>query len=113
MLHLRPALAQCMTGGAGRDRTGDLLNANQALSQLSYSPLLSSSKAALLPRCLAAFLQIIIEADWTRRVKAQPDKCSSSNLSGELGVDLEWNDCLLYLDSFAQILFGDSTHVLS
>ena len=31
------------TGGAGRDRTGDLLNANQALSQLSYSP-------AFLPR---------------------------------------------------------------
>ena len=28
-----------VTGGAGRDRTGDLLNANQALSQLSYSPL--------------------------------------------------------------------------
>ena len=27
-------------GGAGRDRTGDLLNANQALSQLSYSPLI-------------------------------------------------------------------------
>ena len=27
-------------GGAGRDRTGGLLNANQALSQLSYSPLL-------------------------------------------------------------------------
>ena len=27
-----------LTGGAGRDRTGDLLNANQALSQLSYSP---------------------------------------------------------------------------
>ena len=26
------------SGGAGRDRTGDLLNANQALSQLSYSP---------------------------------------------------------------------------
>ena len=25
-------------GGAGRDRTGDLLSANQALSQLSYSP---------------------------------------------------------------------------
>jgi hypothetical protein len=29
------------TGGAGRDRTGDLLSANQALSQLSYSPFLS------------------------------------------------------------------------
>ena len=27
-----------LNGGAGRDRTGDLLNANQALSQLSYSP---------------------------------------------------------------------------
>ena len=26
------------TGGAMRDRTADLLNANQALSQLSYSP---------------------------------------------------------------------------
>ena len=31
--------AQTNTGGAGRDRTGDLLSANQALSQLSYSPL--------------------------------------------------------------------------
>ena len=28
-----------ITGGAMRDRTADLLNANQALSQLSYSPL--------------------------------------------------------------------------
>ena len=32
------------TGGAGRDRTGDLLNANQALSQLSYSPRISSGQ---------------------------------------------------------------------
>jgi hypothetical protein len=31
------------TGGAGRDRTGDLLNANQALSQLSYSPFLDQA----------------------------------------------------------------------
>ena len=31
------------SGGAGRDRTGDLLNANQALSQLSYSPLATRS----------------------------------------------------------------------
>jgi hypothetical protein len=38
------------TGGAGRDRTGDLLNANQALSQLSYSPRIKNN----------------IEADWTR-----------------------------------------------
>ena len=34
-LSYRPSF---QAGGAGRDRTGDLLNANQALSQLSYSP---------------------------------------------------------------------------
>ena len=34
------------TGGAGRDRTGDLLNANQALSQLSYSPLFSAGASS-------------------------------------------------------------------
>ena len=28
-------------GGAMRDRTADLLNANQALSQLSYSPIIN------------------------------------------------------------------------
>ncbi len=31
--------AQTIFGGADRDRTGGLLVANQALSQLSYSPL--------------------------------------------------------------------------
>src|SRR5205085_6362741 len=39
-LSYRPGNASLapVTGGAGRDRTGDLLSANQALSQLSYSP---------------------------------------------------------------------------
>jgi hypothetical protein len=35
------SVASCdhlLFGGADRDRTDDLLNANQALSQLSYSP---------------------------------------------------------------------------
>jgi hypothetical protein len=32
-------------GGADRDRTDDLLNANQALSQLSYSPLIPNRRA--------------------------------------------------------------------
>ena len=32
------ALEEAVPGGAGRDRTGDLLNAIQALSQLSYGP---------------------------------------------------------------------------
>ena len=36
-LSYRPVLGEA--GGAERDRTDDLLNANQALSQLSYSPL--------------------------------------------------------------------------
>ncbi len=32
-------------GGGKRDRTDDLLNANQALSQLSYTPSLASANA--------------------------------------------------------------------
>ena len=32
---------QNLSGGADRDRTCDLLNANQALSQLSYSPIIN------------------------------------------------------------------------
>ena len=36
---LRDATLSPALGGADRDRTGDLLNANQALSQLSYSPM--------------------------------------------------------------------------
>ncbi len=45
------------TGGAGRDRTGDLLNANQALSQLSYSPLI---------KYLSGFYSAIIAPDFRR-----------------------------------------------
>ena len=33
------------TGGARRDRTDDLLNANQALSQLSYGPVLGQTRS--------------------------------------------------------------------
>ena len=33
-----PALSRAFFDGASRDRTGDLLIANQALSHLSYSP---------------------------------------------------------------------------
>ena len=35
----RPTANDGFSGGADRDRTGGLLVANQALSQLSYSPL--------------------------------------------------------------------------
>ena len=38
VLHFDRLTAGEPVGGADRDRTGDLLVANQALSQLSYSP---------------------------------------------------------------------------
>src|SRR5258708_28169137 len=41
-LSYRPGWA-LKAGGAGRDRTGDLLSANQALSQLSYTPCLEKN----------------------------------------------------------------------
>jgi hypothetical protein len=51
-----------VAGGAGRDRTGDLLNANQALSQLSYSP----------------FEKKLIEADWMQELSARPTTRANS-----------------------------------
>jgi hypothetical protein len=63
---------QLQDGGAGRDRTGDLLNANQALSQLSYSPrkwLVVSGQCPAINWALATGhrpLIFVIEADWTR-----------------------------------------------
>jgi hypothetical protein len=56
------------TGGAGRDRTGDLLNANQALSQLSYSPL-----------PLPEGRKKSIEADWTRTARTTCIRASKSS----------------------------------
>jgi hypothetical protein len=46
-LSYRPKSLGRQAGGAGRDRTGDLLNANQALSQLSYSPFSREKKEML------------------------------------------------------------------
>ena len=54
-IHCRPN-----TGGAGRDRTGDLLSANQALSQLSYSPFFFRPA----PRLARRRLRDLIEASW-------------------------------------------------
>ncbi len=49
----RPAL-RAFRDGASRARTGDLLGAIQALSQLSYSPAEGQSSAALLPETTQA-----------------------------------------------------------
>jgi hypothetical protein len=91
---LRLAENRCLnpkSGGAGRDRTGDLLNANQALSQLSYSPWLSSqtsafshqfSKPTADRRMLIALK--FFEADWTQPSTASVNGRSKSNfLSGD------------------------------
>jgi hypothetical protein len=51
-------------GGAERDRTDDLLNANQALSQLSYSPLYSFPGTRLSP---VPEPECYIEANWMFR----------------------------------------------
>jgi hypothetical protein len=42
--NLTRGLLHVISGGADRDRTGGLLVANQALSQLSYSPILAFSR---------------------------------------------------------------------
>ena len=75
-----------MSGGAGRDRTGDLLNANQALSQLSYSPIpfraaQRSSRAALKGKLSRPIGRC-------RPAHGQTGKVSRSTLSGESGDEL-------------------------
>ena len=84
-LSYRPGILQPTSGGAGRDRTGDLLRAKQALSQLSYSPRKSS------------------EADWTqgpRRPASRPLTKTPELLQRFPERDprscdrgLEWNGC--------------------
>jgi hypothetical protein len=51
-LSYRPIFRHISAGGAGRDRTGGLLSANQALSQLSYSPMAAPCR-----------IQFVIESD--------------------------------------------------
>src|ERR1051325_6789847 len=63
------------TGGAGRDRTGDLLNANQALSQLSYSPWIFRSERGG-PKTGPLRTIDVIEASWMQRPKVQPSAAS-------------------------------------
>ena len=59
-------IAVCGLGGDGRDRTVDLLNAIQALSQLSYAPvqyivyLMNYTKEVLSCQQLFAIFQLLI-----------------------------------------------------
>ena len=90
-------------GGAGRDRTGDLLNANQALSQLSYSPSRNGRRVDQ----IAPTPPKLIEADWTRRPGVQPLALIYFRNSEQRNPSeyMEWND-------YRRVLVGDSTHVL-
>ena len=68
-------------GGAGRDRTGDLLNANQALSQLSYSPSARNLSASAIKS---------IEASWMQgstRPAPRPLQSNSRNSKWRSGAD--------------------------
>src|ERR1039457_612655 len=61
-LSYRPNFAPLpASGGAGRVGTGDLLSANQALSQLSYSPFFGRQRLPALPPYVS------IEASWIQK----------------------------------------------
>ena len=83
-LSYRPVEKPGITGGAGRDRTGDLLNANQALSQLSYSPWFGirdwgfgipsrTEKLEPIPNPQSLTPNLCIEADWTLPAGTRPN----------------------------------------
>ena len=104
------------TGGAGRDRTGDLLNANQALSQLSYSP----KSTALLSQNAAR--KKSIEASWMQRpgepAPGRSEKRRTSSGDTRTGSPycrsryggLEWNGCLLLYPVYTQQGFFRKLH---
>ena len=50
-LSYRPLVSSTRRGGPDRVRTDDLLDANQALSQLSYGPHFDPSHTSQTPRC--------------------------------------------------------------
>ena len=125
------------TGGAGRDRTGDLLNANQALSQLSYSP--SCSHAVAAPVILVGLGRFELPTSPLSGVRSnhlsyRPVRRKQNYNRGRLDAaagdqrrrarrvrtfrveipetDLEWNGYHL-LEWALRPRFSDSTHVLS
>ena len=100
------------SGGAGRDRTGDLLSANQALSQLSYSPLLGRQRR--LQRCRLINQSRPVgyrnheASPWPfeknrRSLSGDPERAHSPGLFPALSDSsraplingLEWNGCFL------------------
>ena len=80
---------QLQTGGAGRDRTGDLLNANQALSQLSYSPWYGIRASISNPECVSRPI------GRCRPAPGLTGKVSRRTLKWRSGTGLDWKGCYL------------------
>ena len=112
-LSYRP-VAIHITGGAGRDRTGDLLNANQALSQLSYSPLNPTEARSREPddstgsRIRSYFPRPIGRGTGI----PDPNPEEPENESGEQD-DVAWTGTAATYSTPLRAPFGDSGHVLS
>jgi hypothetical protein len=84
------------TNGASRDRTGDLLLAKQALSQLSYGPVISECRAtasshtgryAALYGCPGDCL--LVEVEVARRPLLEPEALLLGCIAQEVGSLLE------------------------
>src|SRR5450631_1201566 len=83
-------------GGARRDRTADLLHAMQALSQLSYGPLVLSSEHGLFGKPVAArvrpegmlFRIMLSRAPWATRGVQNPDHRSGTISSLLVAADV-------------------------
>ena len=91
------------TGGAGRDRTGDLLNANQALSQLSYSPKKLKSRP-IGCRAVSTRPTTTLKTSMNFRQEAEAYFQPSATFRQKTGfrwlsTELDWNGCHSYTQS--------------
>ena len=135
--YLKARAAQ--TGGAGRDRTGDLLNANQALSQLSYSPFrlpaIRPSTSSSKPFPGAGRRRLIADSLFLNRGQLDAETMSPAHGLSDKSLELpsgdterahylhrsgrsglEWNGCSLLIPPVytqPDRDFESSTHVLS
>jgi hypothetical protein len=73
--------------GANRDRTGDLLLAKQALSQLSYGPKASESRGSAARPNAKPELLVEVEVPW--RALLEPEPLLLGRIAQELGRLLE------------------------
>lgn len=92
-------------GGAYRDRTDDLLNANQALSQLSYSPRYSAPSGATAPIALLPERQPRSRSYWSDSplwsallIRALVRPINHLILCGEIGLEAPYGSIPFLID---------------